>query len=97
MPVGAYEKMVALMDDEEARFKLAGVLRFGEIEIDKSHVGLLLPAACAALAGLDVFNEPGKTSIALDPSEVGQLMGFVDLLLAVRDEPSVYAMVRRVA
>lgn len=97
MPVGAYEKMVALMDDEEARYKLAGVLRFGEIEIDKSHVGLLLPAARAALAGLDVFNEPGKTSIALDPSEVGQLMGFVDLLLAVRDEPSVYAMVRRVA
>lgn len=97
MPVGTYEKIVALMDDEQARFKLSGVLRFGEIEIDKSHVGLLLPAARAALAGLDVFNEPGKTSIALDPSETEQLMGLVDLLLAVRDEPSVYAMARRVA
>lgn len=97
MPVRSYEKIVALMDDEKARLKLTGVLRFGEIEIDKSHAGSLLRAARGALAGLDVFNELGKTSISLDPCEVDQLMGFIDLLLEIRDEPSVYAMVRRVA
>lgn len=97
MPVETYEKIVALMDDDGARFKLGGVLRFGEIEIDKSHVPLLLPAARAALSSLDVFDAPGKTAMALDASEVECFMGFVELLLAVRDEPSVYLMVRRVA
>ncbi|WP_197735958.1 formate hydrogenlyase maturation protein HycH [Arabiibacter massiliensis] len=95
MPLATYEKLVALMDDEEARYKLEGVSRFGEIEIDKAHVGVLLPAARAALASLDVFNEPGKTRIALSADETAALMGLVDLLLKVRDEPSVYVMARR--
>lgn len=97
MPADVYGKIVALMDDEEARFKLAGVLRFGEIQIDKSHVGLLLPAARAALSNLDVFDAPGKTAMALQPHEVEPFVELVDLLLDVRDEPSVYLMVRRVA
>lgn len=97
MPLESYRRIVARVEDEEARFKLEGVERFGEIEVDKSHVPLLLPALRACLASLDVFNEPGKTEIPLDELEVQGLMGMIDLLLKVRCEPSLYLTVRRVS
>lgn len=97
LPLSSYRRIVACVESEEARSKLEGVDRFGEIEIDKSHVPTLLPALRACLANLDVFNEPGKTEIPLDELEVQELMGMVDLLLKVRSEPSLYLTVRRVS
>lgn len=97
MPLASYRTIVGLLESEEARFKLSGVWRFGEIEIDKTNVPCLLPALRACLANLDVFNEPGKTEIPLDELEVSMLMAFVDAVLKVRDEPGMYLMVRREA
>lgn len=97
MPLASYRTIVGLLESEEARFKLSGVWRFGEIEIDKMNVPCLLPALRACLANLDVFNEPGKTEIPLDGLEVSMLMAFVDAVLKVRDEPGMYLMVRREA
>ncbi len=97
MPLESYERLIAQLDDEGARRKLEGVMRFGEIEIDKSHVPVLLAATRATLSGLDVFNELGKTKLPLDAADVKRLVAMVDLLLKVRDEPSVYLMVRRTA
>lgn len=95
MPLDAYERIVALIDDDKARFKLEGVMRFSEIEISKEHVSLLLPACRAALANLDVFNECGKTSIQLSEDDVHRLMAIIGLLVKVRDEPGMYLTVRK--
>lgn len=95
MPISAYERICAQIENPDARYKLEGVLRFGEIEIDKSHVHLLLPALRLALGSLDVFNEPGKTSMPLKEEDRKRLMGMIDLVLRVRNEPALYLMVRR--
>lgn len=95
VPLGAYERIVAQVEDADARFKLEGVLRFGEIEVNKSHVPSLLPALRLALSSLDVFDAPGKTSIPLEPGDVDYLAEMIELLLKVRSEPHVYLMVRR--
>lgn len=53
-----FGEVLALLGDGEASTKLAGVERFGEIQIDKEHVGVLREAACAALAeaGVEAFS-----------------------------------------
>lgn len=95
MPVEAFERIVAQVPDAEARYKLEGVLRFGEIEVDKGHVPLLLPALRSALSSLDVFNEPGKTTLPLSLEDTERLAAMIDLVLKVRSERHVYLMVRR--
>ena len=97
LPVAAYERIVGLLPAGEARRKLEGVLVFGEIEIDKSHVGLLLPTLRRALGNVDVFNEPGVTSMPLCPADLERLETMIDLVLKVRDQEALYLMVRRVA
>ncbi|MDD7369077.1 MAG: formate hydrogenlyase maturation HycH family protein [Berryella intestinalis] len=95
VPVESYRKIAALFENAEARRKLEGVFKFGEIEIGKEHIGVLLPAARAALSTIDVYDAPGKTSLPLEVGELDYLVGLVDLLLKVRDETNVYLMVRR--
>lgn len=96
MPVEAYERIVAQLPEGEARRKLHGVLEFGEIEVDKSHVPLLLPVLRRALGSIDVFNEPGLTSMPLEQEDLVRFEGILDLVLKVRDQEAVYLMVRRV-
>lgn len=52
-----YGEVLALLGEGEAADKLAGVERFGEIQVDKEHVGMLRAAACDVLsrAGVDGF------------------------------------------
>lgn len=95
MSLESYRRIVSLFDDHASRYKLEGVMRFGEIEIDKSHIPLLLPSTRAVLSSIDVFDEAGKTIPALSPDDSGLLAEMIDLLVKVRDDPSVYLMVRR--
>ncbi|QKF07403.1 formate hydrogenlyase maturation protein HycH [Berryella wangjianweii] len=95
VPVDSYRKITELLESDEARRKLEGVLRFGEIEVGKEHVRSLLPAARRALSNIDVYNEPGKTSMPLDRDELPFLMEMIKLFMKVRDETNVYLMVRR--
>lgn len=44
VPVTEYSQCVEMLEDGEARRKLEGVLRWNEIEINRSHVDELLPA-----------------------------------------------------
>lgn len=97
MPLDAYERIAVQIDDVVSRRKLEGIMRFGEIEINKSHVPGLLAAAREALLTLDVCDDGGLSKPVLGKGDVGCLTALMDLLIKVRDEPSVYLMVRRTA
>ncbi len=71
-----------LPENSEARRKLAGVQRFGEIAIDSSHTHLLALALRAA--------SPQMTAQQQDWSE--QLIA---LLTQIENDPAIYLMVRR--
>ncbi len=43
-PLEAFMQAAALLGDEAARYKLEGLVRGGEIQIDKSHLSVLLPS-----------------------------------------------------
>lgn len=95
VPMARYENIVSRIEHDAARRKLEGVLKFGEIEIGKDHVGYLLPAARHALSSVDVYNEVGKTSLLIGDEEILLLTEMIDLFLKVRNETNVYLMVRR--
>lgn len=82
-PLGGYLQWInCLPENSEARRKLAGVQRFGEITIDSSHTHLL------ALALRD--SSPQMTAQQQDWSE--QLIA---LLAQIENDPAMYLMVRR--
>ncbi|CAO3358089.1 formate hydrogenlyase maturation HycH family protein [Azospirillum palustre] len=74
----------ALKDSEEAHRKLSGLLRFGEITVDSSHIRPLMTAVEAALptAPPDVAAWLDRLRTALD---------------AIRREPAIYLMGRRLS
>lgn len=75
--------LAALPGDGEARRKLAGLLTFGEITVDKSHTALLRPALAEA-----------AEKVAAD---VADWMRELDVSLAAIDqEPAIYLMGRRI-
>lgn len=77
-----YDRIVAAFPpDGEARRKLTGLSRFGEITVDRSHTALLRPAIAAALAAA--------------PGEVADWLRELDLsLAAIEQEPAIYLMGR---
>jgi hypothetical protein len=81
-PYDRYLAWVAAIGDGEARRKLDGVRRFGEIMIDATHTALLRPALQAALPALDA--EAADWTRALDQT-----------LDEIEREPALYLMVRR--
>ena len=95
VPVDVYEKILALIEEEDVKRKLAGVLNFGEIQIDKTHILTVLPALRRTFGNLEVFNEPGKLSVPLKGDDFIMFTEIIRLLISVRDEPAMYLMVRR--
>ena len=77
-----YDRIVAAMPEGEARRKLDGVRRFGEITIDRSHTRLLGEAIAAVRD--DVDDEEGAWLDTLTAS-----------LAAIEREPAIYIMGRR--
>lgn len=78
-----YDRILeALPEGGEARRKLGGILRFGEIMVDNSHIGMLKTAIGEALPSAD--------------PEVAQWLGGLEASLdVIRQEPVVYLMGRR--
>ena len=81
-PYDRYLAWVEALADGEAKRKLDGVRRFGEIMIDASHTQLLRPALQAALPDLDA--EAAGWARQLD-----------QVLQEIEREPALYVMVRR--
>lgn len=81
VPAGQYEQCLDRLPDGEARRKLEGVLKWNEIEINRSHVDELLPALGAFLSG-----KGGS-----DPQWIQTLMRCLREMVA---EPALYLMVK---
>ena len=92
-----FDRIVSLFPEgSDARYKLGGIARYGEIQIDKSHVATLLPAVDQVLQDLG-YRGSAKAGIDVQLSdfgvrtqEVAWLMQFEDLLGDVRDEVALY-------
>lgn len=69
-------------ENGEARRKLAGLMKFGEIVIDSSHVNLLAQA-------LDEI-KPNLTALHREWAEI-----LLDTLASIQREPVMYVMVKR--
>ncbi len=82
VPDEQYDRVVSLLPDGEARRKLEGAAKWQEIEINRSHVGALLPALDGLLPELG----------AQDAAWVGKLMACLREIVA---EPVLYLMVKR--
>ena len=66
-PLTVYKRALALFASyEQARYKLEGIERTGEIQIDKSHVSMLLPAVRAVCQGLEGGEGVGADGAAAD-------------------------------
>ena len=62
-PLTVYKRALALFASyKQARYKLEGIERTGEIQIDKSHVSVLLPAVRAVCQGLEEPPEGGEVA-----------------------------------
>ena len=84
-----YRSIVSHIDSQEARYKLEGIMRFGEIQIDKVHVPALTKALKKELQSLYLQ----KTS-KLYAVEITWLRQFLDLLEEVRTQSAMYMMGR---
>lgn len=82
-PYDDYKAWIStLQEGSEARRKMEGVPRYGEIVVDSSHVVLLATAFAAA--------QPTQTA-----AQQGWSQALLDMLQAIQLEPAVYLMVRR--
>lgn len=84
VPLADYRQWIARLPEGAGRHKLEGVLKWGEIEINSSHTGELLPALDA---GLSQMNEAERHW-----SNV-----LVRCMQKMVEEPALYLMVRKAA
>ncbi|MBU4682232.1 formate hydrogenlyase maturation HycH family protein [Cedecea davisae] len=82
-PYEAYREWISTLEGgSEARRKMDGVPRYGEIVIDQNHVVMLARALDAA--------KPTQT-----PEQQAWSQALLDMLQAIQQEPAIYLMVRR--
>ena len=82
MSDAVFDRLLEHLPQGEARRKLEGVKRFGEIMVDRTHTRLLATAFAEARAGLDEVSEACVDRL-------------VDALAVIEAEPAVYLMGRR--
>ena len=84
IPLDDYKQWIAGLPEGAGRHKLEGVLKWGEIEINSSHTGELIPAINAGLA-------------QMNDAEVHWSSVLVQCLQKMVEEPALYLMVRKAA
>jgi formate hydrogenlyase maturation protein HycH len=84
IPIDGYRDWLAHLPEGEARRKLEGLLRYGEIEISAAHTGLLRQALAAGI-------------VAMSAAEADWTARVNQMLQAIDEEPSIYLLVRRYA
>jgi hydrogenase-4 component J len=77
-----YQKFVESFPEGEAKRKFSGLMRFGEIVIDSSHVNLLAKAIDENKGNFTVQHQQWATIL-------------VDTLASIQREPVMYIMVKR--
>jgi hydrogenase-4 component J len=88
IPLDEFRAWVERLPESPGRTKLEGVLRFGEIEINRSHVSLLQP-----LVGADGIR-PDDLHLSEQP---GWLATLAQCLQGILQEPALYLMLRKYA
>ncbi|RLM23891.1 formate hydrogenlyase maturation protein HycH [Brenneria alni] len=81
-PQADYQRWIGQLAEGEAKRKMAGLLKFGEITIDSGHTQLLGRAFGSLPAGQDNYPDWTKT--------------LLDYLAAIEQETALYLMVKRV-
>jgi hypothetical protein len=84
IPVAGYVNWLARLPEGTGKRKLEGVLKWGEIEINRSHVGELVSVLNAGLPGMS----------ALEAQWAHTLMQWLEKIV---QEPAIYLMVRKLA
>ncbi len=82
MPMEGFRNWLSHMPKGEARRKLEGILRYGEIEISIAHTGLLRKAFDAGAATMSDAESDWTARLS-------QMLQLID------DEPTIYLMVKR--
>lgn len=82
IPLEGYRQWVANMPDGPGRHKLEGLLKWGEIEINRSHAGDLLPALKESLPSMDAVGSQCSSVL-------------LQCLQKMIEEPALYLMVRK--
>lgn len=87
---GTYDRIVALFEEgSDVHYKLDGVNRRGEIQVDKRHVPVLDRPVKQVLAGLQASGKPGLET------EISWLISFSEALDAIKQNPAIYLMGRK--
>lgn len=81
VPVSEYQRWLNRLPAGEARLKLAGALKWGEIEINRTHADELLP----------LFR--GLLPVASGP-DAHWIETMIECLLEMKAEPALYLMLR---
>lgn len=82
IPLTQYQSWISKLQTGEGRRKMEGLLKWGEIEINASHVGELLP----------LFN---KSLSEMEEHEKNWALIFIQALSLMKSEPAFYLMIRR--
>jgi hydrogenase-4 component J len=82
VPLDEYRAWMSQLPEGNGRHKLEGVLRWGEIEINSSHAGEILPALGAGLPGMS-------------EREAQWTRTLIHSFQNMQDEPALYLMVRK--
>lgn len=77
-----YQRFVESFPEGEAKRKFAGLMKFGEIVIDSSHVNLLAKAI-----------DENRPNFALEHQKWADIL--MDTLASIQREPVMYIMVKR--
>ena len=87
-PLATYERLVEAFPEGDARYKLAGVMRQGEIQIDKMHLAVMVPGLAAMR---DAAAEPSAgEAAALDDEARGVLDALTDMVDVLAREGAAY-------
>lgn len=87
IPLNEFRTWVEQLPEGPARAKLEGVLRYGEIEINTSHVNLLLPLVKTDAS----FAEAQQPA----PDARPWIAILAQCLQCIRQEPAMYLMLRK--
>lgn len=81
-PLDAYEHWIANLSEGEARSKMEGLLKWGEITIDATHIHTLAAAFDAARVAMDEQQTQWTNTLLL-------------ALKAISEEPAIYLIAKR--
>jgi len=82
IPLDEYRQWVSQLPEGTARHKMEGVLKWGEIEVNREHASDLLPALQESLPRMDA-SQAQSTGV------------FTQYLCQMLEEPAMYLMIRK--